>query len=514
MNRRAALPRYKQIADELAVRITGDAHFDLPSMNELSVTLGVNFRTVKRAIDILAERGMVVCRRGRSIEIAPPYRKGPQASGTVERLYEKIKTQISDGYLRTGDPLPKASYYLLAERISHATLTRIYHKLAHENLIHKRGRSWFAGPQRDATQPLADIIITSQSPVVLLFTGRERDWYKLAIMDNTTHFVNALAGEFLRYGLQTSLILTEQSPAEPLQMLPCGLEQAGEYISSLGKRYAGSLFMSSATIGAELEESLLTIHGFNKPVVFFDFVNAGRRYAVVHKQLRKNYYRMHLDEEAAVNLVVKACRLNGHTGLGLTRCDEATMPWMRRRHDLFVEMCRTRYADCNVITGSRSDIESAGSFADISREVGDHARYSIIDNFKPHTTYSRLVSEIIADQVLGQVAAASRRAVTVLAPYNDLIARETFFILRHLKVDVPDRLSMISFDNSHMSVTFPTATLDFGYSRLGYLAAHAIIGDIQVRTDRYGNVPGQCKLVNRGSLSRPRKSVLPALSMA
>lgn len=53
---------------------------------------------------------------------------------------------------------------------------------------------------------------------------------------------------------------------------------------------------------------------------------------------------------------------------------------------------------------------------------------------------------------------------------------------------------------------FPLASIDPGFSYLGYRAAHVFIGDVAIAADRSGSVPSQFRLVNRGSLAPPKKS--------
>jgi DNA-binding LacI/PurR family transcriptional regulator len=70
-------------------------------------------------------------------------------------------------------------------------------------------------------------------------------------------------------------------------------------------------------------------------------------------------------------------------------------------------------------------------------------------------------------------------------------------------IDVPRRLSIISFDNLAETETVPITTVDFGFQRLGYLSIHAVIGDIPVPADRNGNIAGVCSLVSRGGVGPP-----------
>jgi DNA-binding LacI/PurR family transcriptional regulator len=109
-----------------------------------------------------------------------------------------------------------------------------------------------------------------------------------------------------------------------------------------------------------------------------------------------------------------------------------------------------------------------------------------------------------ADSLLSLI----ERGCTALICLNDLFAHQYYLLFQLLCIRVPGDISLISFDNIPESINFPVSTIDFGFERLGYLAAHIFIGDISIRADRDGAIPGVCTLVDRGSIGqvqcRPR----------
>jgi len=94
--------------------------------------------------------------------------------------------------------------------------------------------------------------------------------------------------------------------------------------------------------------------------------------------------------------------------------------------------------------------------------------------------------------------------VTALIALSDRMAREYHYWLTSVGITIPDDLSIVSFDNSRSSVIFPISTVDFGFPRLGYLAAHILINDVAVKADATGSIAGICQLRERGSLGPPR----------
>ena len=107
-------------------------------------------------------------------------------------------------------------------------------------------------------------------------------------------------------------------------------------------------------------------------------------------------------------------------------------------------------------------------------------------------------------QASGSLIALFRdRGATALLSLSDRLSREYFSWCKALDVRVPDELSIISFDNTPESVFFPVSTIDFGLAHLGYCAAHLFIGDMAIRADANGAIPGRCTLVDRGSVAAP-----------
>jgi GntR family transcriptional regulator len=63
---------YQQVADAIAARIAaGQYPFKLPSERHLAEEFGVSYVTVRHAMAILRERGMIVSIHGRGTLIAP-----------------------------------------------------------------------------------------------------------------------------------------------------------------------------------------------------------------------------------------------------------------------------------------------------------------------------------------------------------------------------------------------------------------------------------------------------------
>ena len=64
-------PAYLQTADSLAARIeTGEFADQLPSERELTMQYGIAYGTLRRAMEVLRERGLILTRQGRGTFVA------------------------------------------------------------------------------------------------------------------------------------------------------------------------------------------------------------------------------------------------------------------------------------------------------------------------------------------------------------------------------------------------------------------------------------------------------------
>ena len=69
---------YVQVANNLAVRIeAGEITHKLPSERDLADEYGVAYQTVRHAMKVLRERGLIITRQGRGTFVATARRPAP-----------------------------------------------------------------------------------------------------------------------------------------------------------------------------------------------------------------------------------------------------------------------------------------------------------------------------------------------------------------------------------------------------------------------------------------------------
>lgn len=66
---------YQQVADAIAARITAGRYpIKLPSERDLAEEFGVAYPTLRHAMVILRERGLIITKQGRGTFVAPDFR--------------------------------------------------------------------------------------------------------------------------------------------------------------------------------------------------------------------------------------------------------------------------------------------------------------------------------------------------------------------------------------------------------------------------------------------------------
>jgi DNA-binding GntR family transcriptional regulator len=75
---------YIQVANDIAVRIeVGEISHKLPAERALAEEYGVAYQTVRHAMQVLRDRGLIVTRQGRGTFVAP--REAPSGSPGASR---------------------------------------------------------------------------------------------------------------------------------------------------------------------------------------------------------------------------------------------------------------------------------------------------------------------------------------------------------------------------------------------------------------------------------------------
>ena len=119
--RATAWGAYKAITDALRARLAAGEFAPgstLPSEATLCAEYQVARNTLRRALDQLADEGLIAVQPGRGRIVTQPDQPTTTDQPQYKRIAADLRTQIESGDLRPGDPLPSESQ--LAEQYATA----------------------------------------------------------------------------------------------------------------------------------------------------------------------------------------------------------------------------------------------------------------------------------------------------------------------------------------------------------------------------------------------------------
>jgi DNA-binding transcriptional regulator YhcF (GntR family) len=492
-------PIYRELAKRIEKDfLQGNPSPRLPAIRSLAGHYGVAYRTAWSACRHLASwQKTPVSNAAPAARLKPAQRSGD----AVRALADRVAKAIRNGDFHTRDPLPKFDYFVLTHRVTHKTVAGAFGILRKDGLIHKKGKSWIVGPS-PAQNSRTSNGGAEKSPVILWVVRDHHSWYYTFNDVLLTPFVSALRSETTRRGIRLAMVL-RMRPEEGTPYMPCGMDEARSFIRRMGNRYLGAVMHEHSIDKGDCRRWVhaLSLNG-SRPVVFFDSADMNPAYTRSRLDLHKTYYRCFFDEPAAIRLALEHLAGFGHQTVGFPISDNPKYLWARNRYDLAKRIAAT-------IPGLRliRTVHNEPFWHSIDLTIHRPSVSAFTKELTRYTLHSsRKAARDMQNTIIQRTKSMKElldNGMTALVSMNDLMAFEHCWWCRAAGIDIPRRLSQISFDNIPQADGMPVTTIDFGFSRLGYLTAHAVIGDIRVSADREGNIGGIPLLVDRGSVAAP-----------
>jgi len=475
---------------------------DLPrSVSQLSKRFGVSGGTVKKALDMLRADGLLA---GNAALLSAPERKKGSV-GSHGALYSALSRSIQTGEYAPGAALPKIASLAKAHHTSSVTVCRTIARMEVENLVHKSGKKWIAGPSR-ADARGERITGSHDAPLVLAITANAEGWYSFNQDAPISAFADAFHREMDGAGIRT-LAAFAHATEIPGHALITGRDAVMETIRLAGNRYAGAVVFIQPSEIPDAAEWFGMLAATGRPSVYFDSTDLGARFDRRGLLLGKNHFRCHLDEKGAVRECLNALAARGHAKVAVPVFSDPGFAWIARRAATIRQASRS--SGSAIVAHCVKHREAFWEFAEWKKIASFAAAFERHPRepagAEDRAIYRKQPSVEIALEIMPRLT----RLLTDVQPTawvapNDRFAREYYLWLKSLGVRIPGDLSMLSFDNQVNARFFPLSSIDLGYHALGYKAAHLIIGDMHISAGRHGNIPGPCRLIDRGSLSAPR----------
>jgi DNA-binding transcriptional regulator YhcF (GntR family) len=491
------------IHNELAKRIEDDFLRDgvssrLPSIRAVANHYGVSYRTAWNACRQLDSRQKAVAQ-------APALRPSRRLGDAARELAGRIAESIRNGEFRAGVALPKFDYFVLTHRVTRKTVAAAFARLSNDNLVHKDRRRWQSGPRPDTNAAKLRAEGPGGPPVILWVLRDQYSWFNTFNSVHLGPFIYTLRSETARMGILLSMRLRYAPPEGPAY-LPSGLHEARLFVKRMGSRYLGAIIMEITPEQPEFVEWVKTLSADGaRPVVYFDSADLWPGYTREALGLHDGYFRFFHDESSAVDLALSHLTKAGHRCIGFPVFESPGYDWSVRRFDAAARSVKTMSGIKLVRAVHHEPIWDVGGAVPMVDNIATFIqRLAHQPGSAPDTTAATVLSN--RRRLIEQTPSMKSlldQGITALISMNDRIAYEQYWWCQTAGIHVPRRLSQISFDHMPEGDGMPITTIDFGFSRLGYLAAHAVIGDIKVKADRIGNIAGIPILVDRGSVTAP-----------
>jgi hypothetical protein len=489
-------------ADAIRARMKADAGYAPASIAHVKSEYKVSASTACAAVRILVNEGLLASTRGKGIR-----RAGVPHEGPADALFREMCACIQDGVWRGGERLPKFDQLTDRFAVSRTTLSSAIDRLSRELFIHKRGMTWIVGPRPPdpGKQEFGVPSTAGQLALLICGTSAENPAASLWLLP----FMEPLSATLREKGIEAKYADRADDPIMRKSAIPSqGPDSIGRTIRACGDRYRGAIILDRFMDADALHAWYSVLSCARKrPVVLFD--SSGDRQNLTRSELGldSRYFLLYLDEEGAVDLALRSLAAFGHRTIGLPEPVWLDAPWVnnrlrlvRRRAGVIAPAIRVLDAPLNEPFFAKGSNAAVGSYVSLDfSEMMDQWARSLRHDPRGKKIASRAGPQEIRRGTASLTSLIDRGATALLC-LNDNLARLCYFWSCAAGLRVPEDISILSFDNHREHQRISLATIDFGFSRLGYLAGRILCGAVPSEAGRNGSIPGICTLVNRGSL--------------
>jgi DNA-binding LacI/PurR family transcriptional regulator len=473
----------------------------LPPIQQLSQQWKISYQTIRKASKTLEKEGVLESVQGRGLRslvcAAKDLPQEIEPGSSAFALYTKLKEQVLDGRIKVGDSLPKIDYYVINEKVSRTTVVQVLKALAADNLVYKKGIQWVVGAKNASRADATVHGSIDDSPVVLLISSNFLRLYRSYTSAHLAKFTSSFERELQNTTIRKEIIYTRESN-DPSY----ALDTVRNAVKKLEHRYQGAILIDFHNAAHKNLPAMKYLISKRRPVVFFDHWDNPQK--VTRKALgdtNRVFYYLHQDERSAVQLALDTLTRYGHKRIVVPRFEAEGYEWVNTRIALAQELAKEMQPAPELCIAPYS--------AEVwnPREWTPPFNEDIFGSSPQPAKAPKTVSPAVQQKRYARATSDLLKFIreqnaTALLAVNDSFALNHFYRFFNLGVQIPRDLSILSFDNTHETQLFPLSTIDFGFDRLGYLAAHLLIGDIPIQVRASGIVAGSCSLQDSGSIAQ------------
>jgi DNA-binding transcriptional regulator YhcF (GntR family) len=461
----------------------------LPPDRELSVQWGLSTITVQRVLAKLRDEGIVIRIPGKGT-FTPNRDKvgmttlqikaGTQRESSVEHLVSSLVRLISEGVYRKGKALPPVKFVRNQFKVSSETVTTAYQRLEQLGYVEKIGKSYWVGRLdqlmtqhavqevfflRFGTDDFQDIF--NSEPIALAFQKMERELY------NAGYFLHPQKAENLpdlareweaKWRYPAGIVFYAVEPKH----LPFLREFFEKHGPSLRNRVRILVHGAHGNLTELVPHAQVFLRGNvdteKARVLAYYLLNAGYREA--------NFC---IDESDLTEFVDVRFFLKIALSVKNIIPDFVFRFVIRPKPGSTVRLAFADHLDDNYRTYLKSKYPNAN-----------------VENLESHVSFS---TDPFA-------ACAEHPGTRIWIFFRDQMAAEAMDWLRARGKSVPQDVAIAGFQNDPRYYHLGISTCGPDWDNMGYVMAHAIVGDIKLAKSRKGFVKVRCHMVDK--LTTPR----------
>ncbi len=465
----------------------------LPTSAALGRRFGLSVRTVNTVMKPYMAAGRIVRIRGRGTFIGGADTDAAQDTApprsSAERIADAVKESISTGDLKFGDQLPPVTFMSRQFHVTPSTVTAAYRALARERYAVRVGRSYWIGGFKN--------LVSMDLHKQVLLLHREGHAFDEIFEDDlyTTAYLK-MERELASQGYAVHVVDMEDDEA-----VRAHIGDAPPYGVVL-YRHDGGRFGEAAPLLKRLMPRPTRTERVRVPLLLdWRFGRVDRPPPDTHILHRGNL-------STAAGKTVAAC-VTQKRYRSVVFFVEEDLGNTENRFWNFVRCLKVRIELANLdasvsarfcVSPSRPGLNPSRFIeaeAVANRRYGEHYLEALLGKYR-QLTLAAIQKEI---DIVGPspLPYASYRDADLWVFASIGHAAEALEWCRLQRIAVPRRLSILSLENDAAHFGSGISCADIDWENVGYLMAHAVIGDIPVARTRRGFIRCGARVIGRGT---------------
>lgn len=513
----ATSPKSARICDALRERIRCGSLTNgskLPPRRALCEMFGASANTISLSLQVLAEEGLierrersgVFIRGGKTVETDREYTQLNLERTAAEKAAEDLTREIALGHFRAGDFLPLRKALRFQFGVSAGTLAKALALLQKRKLIRRVGNAFVVGMD-SRRRPASNLR-------VMILPIRTAAGNMLLRSLNSSEFLQAFERELGRNGVSFSGQFDRKAGGIVSPHASSSGDKLGYIYPIAGTRLVDDIVAGNIAL---LEREMSRLQRLEIPVVLYNCGPLMNAFPAFSYAKFTTIFPLGINNVASGEDVGRFLGRMGHNTVAFfssfgDRWSQLRLQGLNRglrtlcgkMHDVpafvadydRVAMRKNKDRHIHRLQDKLGDV--VAHVFEIPSPLNPDSARDILQEFYRQL---RIETERKTFEPLFQQA-LRLEATTAWVCADPTVAHTAAAFLSKTGIRVPQDISLITIDDNDDMANRGIAVYNLQYDRMGYLAAHCLLGDIPVGKNRKGIVECPGRIIERGSVAR------------